>query len=306
MHDTKARSGSFAEKRAALKVIQYLPEEHEELIDRSGVVVRLLASRKRRTVFDSRWGRSRIFGCVNSARRFTRLSGAIAGMATTVTPGEQERTRRKPALKSRRIRDDCDKCPSAGDARLCPLYRHIPPETEVSRDLQPITSEQLALLIFVWQRHVTHLRNFLLVVPEHRTYIVERKVVRRLHYSPPTLANLPGLQLVDFLDDLPLFHHCIPLLFRVRFLSSSPALTISTFNPTKANRVRSPAGSLPDFRKWESSRTILLVGGFPHGPPVYPAFALRVPPYPPLFTLTGFHDLALRNSTNRSTHLLHY
>ncbi|KAJ8895370.1 hypothetical protein PR048_000702 [Dryococelus australis] len=31
--------------------------------------------------------------------------------------------------------------------------------------------------------------------------------------------------------------------------------------PTKANRVQSPAGS-PDFRKWESCRTMPLVGGF--------------------------------------------
>ncbi|KAJ8882046.1 hypothetical protein PR048_018534 [Dryococelus australis] len=31
--------------------------------------------------------------------------------------------------------------------------------------------------------------------------------------------------------------------------------------PTKANRVQSAAGSLPDFRKWESCRTIPLVGG---------------------------------------------
>ncbi|KAJ8893541.1 hypothetical protein PR048_006139 [Dryococelus australis] len=38
--------------------------------------------------------------------------------------------------------------------------------------------------------------------------------------------------------------------------------------PTKANRVQSSAGSLPDFRKWESCRTIPLVGGFSRGSPV--------------------------------------
>ncbi|KAJ8872477.1 hypothetical protein PR048_026083 [Dryococelus australis] len=36
--------------------------------------------------------------------------------------------------------------------------------------------------------------------------------------------------------------------------------------PTKANRVQSPAGS-PDFRKWESCRTMPLVGGFSRGLP---------------------------------------
>ncbi|KAJ8877237.1 hypothetical protein PR048_021691 [Dryococelus australis] len=36
--------------------------------------------------------------------------------------------------------------------------------------------------------------------------------------------------------------------------------------PTKANRAQSPAGS-PDFRKWESCRTMPLVGGFSRGSP---------------------------------------
>ncbi|KAJ8891557.1 hypothetical protein PR048_004085 [Dryococelus australis] len=40
--------------------------------------------------------------------------------------------------------------------------------------------------------------------------------------------------------------------------------------PTKANRVQSPAGS-PDFRRWESCRTIPLVGGFSRGFPISPA-----------------------------------
>ncbi|KAJ8868640.1 hypothetical protein PR048_030179 [Dryococelus australis] len=35
--------------------------------------------------------------------------------------------------------------------------------------------------------------------------------------------------------------------------------------PTKAKRAHSPAGSLPDFRKWESYRTIPLAGGFSRG-----------------------------------------
>ncbi|KAJ8886180.1 hypothetical protein PR048_012389 [Dryococelus australis] len=40
--------------------------------------------------------------------------------------------------------------------------------------------------------------------------------------------------------------------------------------PTKANRVQSPAGSLPDFRMWVSCRTMCPVGGFSRGFPVYP------------------------------------
>ncbi|KAJ8896109.1 hypothetical protein PR048_001451 [Dryococelus australis] len=38
--------------------------------------------------------------------------------------------------------------------------------------------------------------------------------------------------------------------------------------PTKANRVQSPTGSLPDFRMWESCRMMPLVGRFSQGSPV--------------------------------------
>ncbi|KAJ8866768.1 hypothetical protein PR048_032629 [Dryococelus australis] len=38
--------------------------------------------------------------------------------------------------------------------------------------------------------------------------------------------------------------------------------------PTKANRVLSPAGSLPDFPKWEPCWTMPLVGGFSRGSPI--------------------------------------
>ncbi|KAJ8883370.1 hypothetical protein PR048_015213 [Dryococelus australis] len=47
------------------------------------------------------------------------------------------------------------------------------------------------------------------------------------------------------------------------------------------NLVQSPAGS-PDFRKWESSRTMPLVGGFSRGSPVSPLpFIQGATPYPP-------------------------
>ncbi|KAJ8866103.1 hypothetical protein PR048_033627 [Dryococelus australis] len=48
---------------------------------------------------------------------------------------------------------------------------------------------------------------------------------------------------------------------------------------TKANRVESPAGSLPDFRKWESCRTIPLVGEFSRGSPTSPPFHSGTAPF---------------------------
>ncbi|KAJ8892990.1 hypothetical protein PR048_005571 [Dryococelus australis] len=44
--------------------------------------------------------------------------------------------------------------------------------------------------------------------------------------------------------------------------------------PSKTNRVQSPAGS-PNFRKWESCRTMPFVGGFFRGYPVSPATSFR-------------------------------
>ncbi|KAJ8868482.1 hypothetical protein PR048_030010 [Dryococelus australis] len=48
--------------------------------------------------------------------------------------------------------------------------------------------------------------------------------------------------------------------------------------PTKANRVQSPAGS-PDSRKWESSRTMPLVGGFSRRSPPSPTRHSGAAPY---------------------------
>ncbi|KAJ8893711.1 hypothetical protein PR048_006311 [Dryococelus australis] len=63
--------------------------------------------------------------------------------------------------------------------------------------------------------------------------------------------------------------------------------------PTKANRVRLPAGSPPDFRWQESCRTIPLVGrGFSGGSPVSSAIALHfgAAPFSPHFTLIVCQD----------------
>ncbi|KAJ8888306.1 hypothetical protein PR048_007793 [Dryococelus australis] len=43
----------------------------------------------------------------------------------------------------------------------------------------------------------------------------------------------------------------------------------------KVNRVQSPSGSLPDFRKWDSFRTMSLVGGFSRRSPVSTALVFR-------------------------------
>ncbi|KAJ8870790.1 hypothetical protein PR048_027089 [Dryococelus australis] len=54
--------------------------------------------------------------------------------------------------------------------------------------------------------------------------------------------------------------------------------------PTKAKRAQSPAGSLPDFRNWESCRTMALVGGFSLESSGIPALAFQR-----CSILTSFH-----------------
>ncbi|KAJ8888181.1 hypothetical protein PR048_007668 [Dryococelus australis] len=68
--------------------------------------------------------------------------------------------------------------------------------------------------------------------------------------------------------------------------------------PTKANRVQSPAGSLPNFPKRKFCRTMSPVGGFSRGSPVSPpVLAFRR-----CFTLIGSQDPEVRSRPNRSTH----
>ncbi|KAJ8874536.1 hypothetical protein PR048_025396 [Dryococelus australis] len=66
--------------------------------------------------------------------------------------------------------------------------------------------------------------------------------------------------------------------------SSSPGQWLECSTPTKANRIRFPEGSLPDFRTWESCRTIAAVGRVFSGTSRFPALAFRR-----LFMLTLLH-----------------
>ncbi|KAJ8871245.1 hypothetical protein PR048_027551 [Dryococelus australis] len=59
----------------------------------------------------------------------------------------------------------------------------------------------------------------------------------------------------------------------ITFSVDSGATVVKWLDQT--NPVKSPAGSLPDFRMWESCRTILLFGGFSLGSPVSPALSFR-------------------------------
>ncbi|KAJ8883860.1 hypothetical protein PR048_015715 [Dryococelus australis] len=84
------------------------------------------------------------------------------------------------------------------------------------------------------------------------------------------------------LRDVHFQYPCIPVLLRTHLNPPSVALKfgaavaerLARSPPTKASRVQSPAGS-PDFCKWDSCRTMLLVGVFSQGSPVSPAPSFR-------------------------------
>ncbi|KAJ8866797.1 hypothetical protein PR048_032658 [Dryococelus australis] len=63
------------------------------------------------------------------------------------------------------------------------------------------------------------------------------------------------------------------------FKGAAVAERLARSPPAKANRVQYPAGS-PDFRKWESWRTMPLVGGFSRGSPAPPPLHSGAAPYP--------------------------
>ncbi|KAJ8882365.1 hypothetical protein PR048_014169 [Dryococelus australis] len=69
--------------------------------------------------------------------------------------------------------------------------------------------------------------------------------------------------------------------FYKQLIKAGVAEQLACSHPTKVNRVQSPAGSLPDFRMWESYGTMPLVGGFSRGYPVSPPFHSAITPYSP-------------------------
>ncbi|KAJ8867582.1 hypothetical protein PR048_031384 [Dryococelus australis] len=74
--------------------------------------------------------------------------------------------------------------------------------------------------------------------------------------------------------------------------------------PTKATRVQSSAGSIPDFRRWESYRAMQLVDGFSRGSPVSTALAFQRCSTLTSITPIGSQGIAVKSSPNPFTHLV--
>ncbi|KAJ8892362.1 hypothetical protein PR048_004942 [Dryococelus australis] len=74
--------------------------------------------------------------------------------------------------------------------------------------------------------------------------------------------------------------------------------------PPKANRVQTPAGS-PDFRMWDSCRTMQLVGEFSRGSLVSPTLSFRHCSILTSITLIGSQDPAVTSRPNIFAHFTH-
>ncbi|KAJ8886137.1 hypothetical protein PR048_012346 [Dryococelus australis] len=81
--------------------------------------------------------------------------------------------------------------------------------------------------------------------------------------------------------------------------TGSERLTCS--HPTKTSRIQSHAWSLPDFRMWESCRTIPLVGAFSRGSPVFPTLSFRRCSILTSITLIDSQDLGVKRHPNLFT-----
>ncbi|KAJ8872590.1 hypothetical protein PR048_026196 [Dryococelus australis] len=130
----------------------------------------------------------------------------------------------------------------------------------------------------------------LFTVPSH-IFFLWAVVAERLARSPPIKANWihsPAGEKKERYNNL-------------NNIEATVAERLARSPSTKANRVQSPAGS-PDFRKWESYRTMPLTSGFSRGSPVSsaPSF-LRCSIFTSII-LIGSQYLAVKSRPNLFTH----
>ncbi|KAJ8876126.1 hypothetical protein PR048_024035 [Dryococelus australis] len=114
----------------------------------------------------------------------------------------------------------------------------------------------------------------------------------------PALTSLAGEAIRSILLKIGQPRHCEVLLAIVLF-----CLDTCTSFPTKANQTQYPTRSLPDFRIWESCRTMALVGGFSRESLVSPALPFRRCSMLTSVALTGSQDPAVKSRPDIFTHL---
>ncbi|KAJ8894977.1 hypothetical protein PR048_000285 [Dryococelus australis] len=118
--------------------------------------------------------------------------------------------------------------------------------------------------------------------------------VKRCRWSAGFLGDIP---FSPSLIPAPLHTHLASpsLAFKALVLrGSAVAERLACPRPTKANQAQFLVGSLPDFRMWESCRTMPLVGGFSRGSLVSPALSFRPAPYSPQTTSSALKTSLLR------------
>ncbi|KAJ8866701.1 hypothetical protein PR048_032562 [Dryococelus australis] len=112
---------------------------------------------------------------------------------------------------------------------------------------------------------------------------------RQASQAPVPLRPLPNYRL--FTDQIWNYFPSIVTNFSGRMSLRGTVSTLASHQARRTNWAQSPAGS-QDFRKWESCRTMPLVGGSPQGSPVSPALSSRRCSIFTSITLIGSQDLA--------------
>ncbi|KAJ8889878.1 hypothetical protein PR048_009383 [Dryococelus australis] len=142
--------------------------------------------------------------------------------------------------------------------------------------------------------------NLILCSPSIRR---SREPLSGLHHVAPLLENIAPTPTPRASVNFPTLHTSKSPTCVQKFLHTSVSRKLLFTNdlikpPTKANRVQSQAGS-PDFRKWESCRTIPLVGGFSRGSPVSPSPSFMRRSMFTSIAFIGSQDLAMKLSQQR-------
>ncbi|KAJ8876496.1 hypothetical protein PR048_020941 [Dryococelus australis] len=191
-------------------------------------------------------------------------------------------------------------------ASLCVRCLHI--STQCSTILLSMVDSALSeylLNIYFYAHCIFFHRMVPKKVASHSTLTSERIWLQTLARTPQPPAALKGsASHIPLLFDGVVFYlssaYIPPLTKNVKGAAVAERLACSHL--TNANQVQSPAGSLPDIRKWESCRTMAPVGRSSQRSPISPALSFRRFFIFTSLTLISSQDLVVKSNPNLFTH----
>ncbi|KAJ8879314.1 hypothetical protein PR048_019922 [Dryococelus australis] len=171
-----------------------------------------------------------------------------------------------------------------------------------SSELEPDVKDVVAFIVFVAVPFVVHAADY------WQADQILHVIIEQAVYLPGFRAwfDMTGRALVGLLfPEETVSSECYALSsnrseYRL-YCGAAVAERLDCSPPTKANRCHFPAGSIPDFRKWESSQTMPLVSRFLGDLPFTSPLHSSAAPFPPNFTHIGSQDFVVKSRANLST-----